>query len=97
MSGSSPHVPASRFDSSAARDVREYTFNTGVARHRLRGVRGIKSFYVPRSHPGGIDVNVHCLDAGTVESVDVSLFDDTNRDAATAAIAHLARPQDAQA
>ncbi|MGK9895185.1 hypothetical protein O6162_25320, partial [Salmonella enterica subsp. enterica] len=52
---------------------------------------GIKSFYVPRSHPDGIDVNVRCLDAATVQRVDVSRFDDADRDAATAAIAHLSR------
>jgi len=51
----------------------------------------IKSFYIPRSHPDGIDVNVHCLDAATIESVDVQPFDDADRDAATAAIEHLSR------
>jgi hypothetical protein len=53
-------------------------------------VCGIKAFYIPRSHPDGIDVNVRCLDPATIERVDVRPFDDTNRDAETAAIAHLA-------
>ena len=39
-----------------------YTFNTGVAQHQFCSVCGIKSFYVPRSHPHGFSVNVHCLD-----------------------------------
>lgn len=39
-----------------------YTFNTGVARHTFCRTCGIKSFYVPRSNPDGIDVNVNCLD-----------------------------------
>lgn len=56
-------------------DLAEYTFNTGAARHRFCRVCGIKSFYLPRSHPDGIDVNVRCLDEGTVASLRVSAFD----------------------
>jgi hypothetical protein len=85
-------VPASRFRLLHGAEVlSEYTFNTGVAKHRFCRVCGIKSFYVPRSHPDGIDVNVRCLDPSTIESVAVTPFDDGDRDAATAAIAHLAR------
>jgi len=83
-------VPAARFRLLAGFDVlSEYTFGTGTAKHRFCRLCGIKSFYVPRSHPDGIDVNVRCLDAATIESVDVQPFDDADRDAATAAIAHL--------
>jgi hypothetical protein len=39
-----------------------YTFNTGAAKHLFCSVCGIKSFYVPRSHPDGYSVNVRCLD-----------------------------------
>ena len=85
-------VPAARFRLLAGADAwTEYTFNTGAAKHRFCRVCGIKSFYVPRSHPDGIDVNVRCLDAATIETVDVQPFDDADRDAATAAIAHLSR------
>lgn len=85
-------VPASRFRLlSGAQDLVEYTFNTGVARHRFCGHCGIKAFYVPRSHPDGIDVNVRCLDPDTLRSVTVVPFDDGDREAATAAIAHLSR------
>jgi hypothetical protein len=85
-------VPASRFRLQSGEDALvEYRFNTGTARHRFCGVCGIKSFYVPRSHPDGIDVNVHCLDAGTVASIAIAPFDDNDRDAATAAIAHLSQ------
>jgi hypothetical protein len=89
-------VPAGRFRllaGSAA--LNEYTFNTGTAKHRFCRICGIKSFYVPRSHPDGYDVNVHCLDPATLEAVDVQMFDDADRDAATAAIAHLSREQGA--
>ena len=85
-------VPASRFRLlQGAEDLSEYRFNTGTARHLFCRVCGVKSFYVPRSHPDGWSVNVRCLDPGTVESVTLSLFDDTRRDAATAAVAHLSR------
>ena len=85
-------VPAARFRLTSGRDdLAEYTFNTGMAKHRFCRHCGIKSFYVPRSHPDGIDVNVRCLDPATMASLRVAPFDDTDRDAATAAIAHLSR------
>lgn len=85
-------VPASRFRLlQGAQFLTEYTFNTGVAKHRFCRVCGIKSFYVPRSNPDGIDINVHCLDAATIEAVAVTAFDDASRDAATAAIVHLSQ------
>jgi hypothetical protein len=83
-------VPASRFRLLRGADALvEYTFNTGAAKHRFCRHCGIKAFYVPRSHPDGIDVNVRCLDPGTIEAVAVALFDDGDREAATAALAHL--------
>ena len=88
-------VPATRFRLLRGDEVlTEYTFNTGVAKHRFCKICGIKSFYVPRSHPDGIDVNVHCLGPATIESITISRFDDADRDAATLAIAHLARETD---
>lgn len=85
-------VPASRFHLLAGEsDLVDYRFNTGAARHRFCRHCGIKSFYVPRSHPDGIDVNVRCLAPGTVAALRVTPFDDNDREAATAAIAHLSR------
>lgn len=85
-------VPAARFRLLAGADaLSDYTFNTGAARHRFCRHCGIKAFYVPRSHPDGIDVNVRCLDPGTIASLQVTPFDDNDREAATAAIAHLSR------
>lgn len=54
-----------------------YTFNTGVAKHTFCKTCGIKPFYVPRSHPDGIDVNVNCLDA-LPSSITVEEFDGRN-------------------
>ena len=83
-------VPASRFRLLAGHDaLTEYTFNTGAAKHRFCRICGVKAFYIPRSHPDGVDVNVRCLDAGTLESLTLVPFDDGNREAATAAIAQL--------
>jgi ribosomal protein S18 acetylase RimI-like enzyme len=88
-------VPASRFRLLQGADaLSEYTFNTGTAHHLFCRHCGIKSFYVPRSHPDGFSVNARCLDADTVEGIQVSLFDDNNRDVETAAIAHLTHDAD---
>ena len=85
-------VPATRFRLLTGADALvAYTFNTGAAKHLFCGHCGIKAFYVPRSHPDGIDVNVRCLDAGTLGALTVVPFDDNDRDAATAALAHLSR------
>ena len=59
-------------------DLETYTFNTGIAKHHFCRHCGIKSFYVPRSHPDGISVNANCLDPGTVESITVTDFDGRN-------------------
>jgi hypothetical protein len=53
----------------------EYRFNTGTARHLFCSVCGVKSFYVPRSHPDGWSVNVRCLDSATVKNVVMRPFD----------------------
>jgi hypothetical protein len=90
-------VPAVRFRLlSGAESLVEYTFNTGTARHLFCGHCGIKSFYVPRSHPDGVDINARCLDEGTVAQMTVAPFDDNDRDAATAAIAHLSVAPEAE-
>jgi len=52
-----------------------YTFNTGTAKHHFCSTCGIKSFYVPRSHPEGFSVNVRCLDDGQVTVGSIGLFD----------------------
>jgi hypothetical protein len=61
-----------------ADDLTTYTFNTGVAQHYFCSHCGVKSFYVPRSHPEGISVNVRCIDPGTIGSVNIAPFDGRN-------------------
>jgi hypothetical protein len=72
-------VPADRFRLISGQDVlTAYTFNTGTAKHLFCSVCGIKSFYVPRSHPDGFSVNAHCLDPGTVDRITVTQTDGRN-------------------
>jgi hypothetical protein len=85
-------VPAACFRLLSGADaLTKYTFNTGIAQHRFCRHCGIKAFYIPRSNPDGVDVNLRCLDPGTFERVDITLFDDTRRAQSEAAIAHLSR------
>lgn len=55
-----------------------YTFNTGAAKHHFCRYCGVKSFYIPRSHPDGVSVNVRCLDEATIENIEVTPFDGRN-------------------
>lgn len=72
-------ISKSRFSLVSGEDVlTSYQFNTGVAEHLFCRICGIKSFYVPRSHPDGFSVNARCLDPSTVASVVVSPFDGAN-------------------
>jgi hypothetical protein len=68
-------VPVERFTLLRGGDaLTTYTFNTGVAKHFFCATCGVKSFYVPRSHPNGFSVNARCLDSGTVQSMTVGAF-----------------------
>ena len=55
-----------------------YQFNTGTAKHLFCSHCGIKSFYVPRSHPDGYSVNARCLDEGTVTGMTLRKIDGKN-------------------
>ena len=59
-------------------DLQTYTFNTGIAQHYFCRRCGIKSFYIPRSHPDGVSVNARCLDKDTVDSIQITPFDGQN-------------------
>lgn len=72
-------------------DISAYTFNTGAARHLFCRVCGIKSYYVPRSNPDGYSINLRCVDAGTIEQVEIEDFDGRNWERHGAALAHLSR------
>ena len=56
-------VPRSRFRLVRGEEkLATYRFNTGVAQHRFCRTCGVKPFYIPRSNPDGVDVNIRCLD-----------------------------------
>ncbi len=65
-------VPAERFRLlTGSEHLTSYCFNTGTAKHLFCSTCGIKSFYVPRSHPDGFSINARCLDPGTVVAMDI--------------------------
>ena len=58
--------------------LKTYKFNTGIAQHKFCGICGIHAFYIPRSHPDCIDVNVRCLDGNIIENFEIMPFDGAN-------------------
>jgi hypothetical protein len=68
-----------------------YKFNTGVAEHKFCKICGIKSFYIPRSNPDGVDVNLRCLKSkpGNINVVD---FDGQNWELNAHKITHKSKP-----
>ena len=76
---SSPHRSAVAFPPAHRRRTTDgYTFNTNSAKHLFCSICGIKSFYVPRSHPDGYSVNFRCLNAEDFRSVLTTEFDGRN-------------------
>jgi hypothetical protein len=72
-------VPADRFKLISGREaLSTYSFNTHIAKHFFCSTCGVKSFYIPRSHPDGISVNARCIDSDTVESMSVKPFNGRN-------------------
>jgi hypothetical protein len=60
-----------------------------VARHLFCRTCGIKSFYVPRSHPQGYSVNARCLDPASIESITVERFAGRNWEASVGSLPPL--------
>lgn len=84
-------VPRSRFRLIAGEHrLTTYRFNTGIARHTFCRVCGVKPFYVPRSNPDGIDVNVRCLDTRP-NSIAIVPFDGRNWEQNAHALAHKSK------
>ncbi len=55
-----------------------YEFGTKTAKHRFCRICGVHPFYVPRSDPDKIDVNVRCLAGVDVAALAPSPFDGRN-------------------
>src|SRR5690606_9135764 len=84
-------VPKSRFRLLAGEEaLTDYRFGTGVAVHRFCSICGVKSFYVPRSIPDGIAVDLRCVSPRLVRSLTVSTFDGSDsREGDAGALPHL--------
>lgn len=81
-------VPAACFRQITGQDhLRLYTFNTHEAQHYFCSTCGIKPFYIPRSNPDGVDVNVHCLDTRP-RQIRVTPFDGQNWEQNAHTLAH---------
>ena len=63
---------------SGEESLTDYRFHTGVARHLFCTHCGIKSFYIPRSHPQGFSVNLNCIELPAEIDVTVEEFDGRN-------------------
>ncbi len=63
---------------SGADALTTYRFKTGTAQHTFCATCGIHPFYVPRSDPDKIDVNVRCLDGVALATIEPLLFDGKN-------------------
>jgi hypothetical protein len=76
-------VPPEQFELlSGADDIATYQFNTGTAKHMFCRQCGIHPFYVPRSDPDKIDVNVRCLDDVNIAALTIQPFDGRNWESA---------------
>ena len=72
-------VPPEQFELISGKDdLADYRFNTRTARHLFCKMCGVHSFYVPRSDPDKIDVNVRCLDGIDLDAISVKSFDGRN-------------------
>ena len=78
-------VPPEQFELLRGEDaLTTYAFNTKTARHLFCRECGIHSFYVPRSDPDKIDVNVRCLDGVDLATLRPQSFDGQNWEEANA-------------
>ena len=72
-------VPPEQFELLSGKDnLTTYEFNTRTAKHTFCKTCGIHAFYVPRSDPDKIDVNVRCIDDIDLSSLSVKTFDGRN-------------------
>ena len=85
-------VPKSRFRLLKGEDsLSDYRFDTGEARHLFCSHCGIKSFYIPRSNPDGVSVNLRCVDQGVFSNIEIEPFDGQNWEQNAGSLTHLSR------
>jgi hypothetical protein len=75
-------VPPDRFRLLAGADeLTTYRFGTMTAKHLFCRHCGVSGFYVPRSHPDHVDVNVRCLEGVDARALRPVSFDGRNWEA----------------
>ena len=85
-------VPRSQFRLlQGEENLSTYTFNSHIAQHRFCKTCGIKPFYIPRSNPDGVDVNLRCLDQRPAE-VTVVAFDGLHWEQNAHTLVHKSKP-----
>src|ERR1700733_11667086 len=69
-------VPADRFKLISGREaLSTYSFNTHIAKHFFCATCGVKSFYVPRSHPQGDSGKGPRIGRGHIGLISIKPFD----------------------
>ena len=85
-------VPKSHFRLIAGElELATYTFNSGIAKHYFCKTCGIKPYYIPRSNPDGVDVNVNCLEE-VPSKMKIIEFDGQNWERNAHTLAHKSKP-----
>ena len=59
-------------------DLATYTFNTHTAKHHFCPRCGVAPFYIARSDPSKIDVNLRCVEGVDLASFEIHHFDGRN-------------------
>ncbi len=72
-------------------DLATYRFNTGKAKHHFCPECGCAPFYIARSHPDKIDVNVRCLEGVDIDALETEAFDGKNWERASESYSNTAR------
>ena len=76
-------VPQGQFQcTSGETELSTYQFGTRTAKHTFCKTCGVHPFYVPRSDPDKIDVNVRCIDSIDLAALSPKPFDGRNWESA---------------
>ena len=85
-------VPKSRFHLNSDPElIACYRFGSEIAEHYFCRRCGVKSYYVPRSNPDGVSVNVRCITSDTVKAIYDTPFDGHNWEKNAGSLAHLSK------
>ena len=71
-------------------NIQTYKFNTGTAKHTFCKICGVKPFYIPRSNPDGIDINLRCIDT-PIKQMIINKFDGENWEENASKLAHKSK------